>query len=86
MAIARAIAVRLVPGSGSARRGVGALADVHDWSRYREDPIGRLTSTVRWVITLTYGATTQPNAETARVGRFHCRVLWNRNADLVKLG
>jgi len=31
----------------------GALAGVHNWSRYREDPIGRLTGTVRWVVTLT---------------------------------
>lgn len=52
----------------------GALAGVHDWSRYREDPIGRLTGTVRWVITLTYGSRTQADAETARVGRFHQRV------------
>ncbi|MXS74518.1 hypothetical protein CSIV_17055 [Microbacterium sp. CSI-V] len=52
----------------------GALAGVHDWSRYREDPIGRLTGTVRWVITLTYGSQTQADAETARVGRFHQRV------------
>ncbi|WP_295788610.1 oxygenase MpaB family protein [uncultured Microbacterium sp.] len=52
----------------------GALAGVHDWSRYREDPIGRLTGTVRWVITLTYGSRTQADAETRRVGRFHQRV------------
>jgi uncharacterized protein (DUF2236 family) len=52
----------------------GALAGVHDWSRYREDPIGRLTGTVRWVITLTYGSKSQADAETARVGRFHQRV------------
>jgi len=52
----------------------GALAGVHDWSRYREDPIGRLTGTVRWVIALTYGSRAQAEAETARVGRFHQRV------------
>lgn len=52
----------------------GALAGVHDWSRYREDPIGRLTGTVRWVICLTYGSRTQAERETARVGRFHQRV------------
>lgn len=52
----------------------GALAGVHDWSRYREDPLGRLTGTVRWVVTLTYGSRTQADAETARVGRFHQRV------------
>ncbi|WP_127818106.1 oxygenase MpaB family protein [Microbacterium sp. CPCC 204701] len=52
----------------------GALAGVHDWSRYREDPIGRLTGTVRWVICLTYGSRAQAQRETARVGRFHERV------------
>ena len=52
----------------------GALAGVHDWSRYREDPIGRLTGTVRWVICLTYGSRAQAERETARVGRFHARV------------
>ena len=52
----------------------GALAGVHDWSRYREDPIGRLTGTVRWVICLTYGSRAQAERETARVGRFHQRV------------
>ena len=52
----------------------GALAGVHDWSRYHEDPIGRLTGTVRWVICLTYGSRAQAEQETARVGRFHRRV------------
>ena len=52
----------------------GALAGVHDWSRYREDPIGRLTGTVRWIICVTYGSTTQAEAETALVGRKHRRV------------
>lgn len=52
----------------------GAMAGVHDWSRYRDDPIGRLTGTVRWVICLTYGSRAQAERETARVGRFHRRV------------
>ncbi|MFL2000271.1 oxygenase MpaB family protein [Microbacterium sp. A1-JK] len=52
----------------------GALAGVHDWSRYREDPIGRLSGTVRWVICVTYGSRTQAEAETARVARLHTRV------------
>jgi uncharacterized protein (DUF2236 family) len=52
----------------------GAMAGVHDWSRYRDDPIGRLSGTVRWIVTLTYGSTTQADAELARVGRFHARV------------
>ncbi len=52
----------------------GAMAGVHDWSRYRDDPISRLTGTVRWIICLTYGSREQAAAETARVGRFHQRV------------
>ncbi len=52
----------------------GAMAGVHDFSRYREDPIGRLTGTVRWIICVTYGSTGQAEAETARVGRLHRRV------------
>ena len=52
----------------------GAMAGVHDFSRYREDPIGRLTGTVRWIICVTYGSTEQAHAETARVGRLHRRV------------
>ncbi|MDQ2697447.1 MAG: DUF2236 domain-containing protein, partial [Actinomycetota bacterium] len=52
----------------------GALAGVHDFSRYREDPIGRLTGTVRWIICVTYGSTAQAARETARVARLHERV------------
>ena len=52
----------------------GALAGVHDFSRYREDPIGRLTGTVRWIICVTYGSTEQAARETARVARLHERV------------
>lgn len=52
----------------------GAMAGVHDWSRYREDPIGRLAGTVRWIVTLTYGSTAQADGEIERVGRFHRRV------------
>lgn len=52
----------------------GAMAGVHDWSRYREDPIGRLTGTVRWIICVTYGSREQADRETGRVARFHRRV------------
>lgn len=52
----------------------GALAGVHDFSRYREDPIGRLSGTVRWIICVTYGSTEHAARETARVGRLHERV------------
>ena len=52
----------------------GAMAGVHDWSRYREDPIGRLSGTVRWIVTLTYGSTGQADRELGRVSRYHSRV------------
>lgn len=52
----------------------GAMAGVHDWSRYRTDPIGRLSGTVRWIVVLTYGSTEQADRELGRVGRFHSRV------------
>ncbi|MET0933149.1 MAG: oxygenase MpaB family protein, partial [Mycetocola sp.] len=29
----------------------GAMAGVHDWSRYREDPLGRLSGTIQWLVT-----------------------------------
>ena len=52
----------------------GAMAGVHDWSRYREDPFGRLSGTVRWIVVLTFGSTAQADGEVARVGRFHRKV------------
>lgn len=52
----------------------GAMAGVHDWSTYRDDPLGRLSRTVRWVVCVTYGSTAQAQRETARVGRLHARV------------
>ena len=32
----------------------GAMAGVHDWSRYQEDPLGRLSGTVKWVLLVTF--------------------------------
>ena len=52
----------------------GAMAGVHDHSRYASDPIGRLSGTVRWVVTTTFGATDTVSAETSRVSRLHDRV------------
>ena len=52
----------------------GAMAGVHDWSRYREDPLGRLSGTIRWVIVVTFASSASARAESARVGKFHERV------------
>ena len=35
----------------------GALAGVLDHSLFREDPLGRLAGTIRWIFTVTYGST-----------------------------
>lgn len=52
----------------------GAMAGVHDHSRYTEDPLGRLAGTVRWVVTTTFGAKNIVAEETKRVFRLHDRV------------
>lgn len=52
----------------------GAMAGVHDWSRYREDPLGRLSGTIQWLVTVTFADTTLAETESSRVGRFHDRV------------
>ena len=53
----------------------GAMAGVHDWSRYRDDPLGRLSGTIQWLVTVTFADTAVAVAESSRVGRFHDRVV-----------
>lgn len=53
----------------------GAMAGVHDWSRYREDPLGRLSGTIQWLVTVTFADQAQARRESTRVGRFHQRVV-----------
>ncbi|MGV8884957.1 MAG: oxygenase MpaB family protein [Microbacteriaceae bacterium] len=52
----------------------GAMAGVHDWSRYREDPLGRLAGTVRWVMTTTFDDRAGAEAGSAFVRSLHTRV------------
>lgn len=52
----------------------GAMAGVHDWSRYSEDPLGRLDGTVRWVATTTFGDRQGATAASAFVSHLHERV------------
>jgi uncharacterized protein (DUF2236 family) len=52
----------------------GAMAGVHDWSRYREDPLGRLAGTVRWVLTTTFDDRDGADAASAFVRGMHTRV------------
>ena len=52
----------------------GAMAGVHDWSRYREDPLARLDGTVRWVAMTTFGDRRSATAASAFVSRLHDHV------------
>ena len=52
----------------------GAMAGVHDWSVYREDPLGRLARTVRWLVTVTFSDTEAARRECGRIDRLHERV------------
>ena len=53
----------------------GAMAGVHDWSRYQEDPLGRLSGTIQWLMTVTFASTEHAQLESARVGKYHSRVV-----------
>ncbi len=52
----------------------GAMAGVHAHSSFREDPLGRLANTIRWIFTVTYGSkgTAQENSDFIK--RLHQRV------------
>ncbi len=52
----------------------GAMAGVHDWSRYREDPLGRLSGTVQWVLTTSFASRAGADASSAMVRKMHTRV------------
>nr|WP_246018042.1 oxygenase MpaB family protein [Amnibacterium kyonggiense] len=52
----------------------GAMAGVHDHSRYREDPLGRLHGTIRWITTVSYGSRAQAEGASRWVRAIHERV------------
>ena len=52
----------------------GAMAGVHDWSRYREDPLGRLAGTVRWVLVTSFADRAGADDASAYVRSLHTRV------------
>jgi uncharacterized protein (DUF2236 family) len=49
----------------------GALAGVQEHSNFREDPLGRLANTIRWIFTVTYGSTEAAENASRRVRRLH---------------
>jgi len=52
----------------------GALAGVRNHSRYQDDALGRLASTTRWLVTLTFGDRAAIERESARVRAMHGKV------------
>ncbi|RFA08756.1 hypothetical protein B7R54_05585 [Subtercola boreus] len=52
----------------------GAMAGVHDWSRYKEDPLGRLAGTIRWIFTVSYADTATAVGTTNWVLKLHEKV------------
>ncbi|MEY5145867.1 MAG: hypothetical protein RL224_181, partial [Actinomycetota bacterium] len=52
----------------------GALGGVAQHSRYEEDPLGRLSGTIRWLTVTTFGSLVAVENEAARVNRMHERV------------
>jgi len=53
----------------------GALAGVHDHSRFREDPLGRLAGTIRWIYTVSYGSRDAATHASRWVLRLHEKVV-----------
>lgn len=52
----------------------GSLAGVRSHSRYKDDPLGRLSGTIRWLTVTTYGSYEAIAGEANRVNRMHDRV------------
>ncbi|WP_028281300.1 oxygenase MpaB family protein [Arthrobacter sp. H5] len=52
----------------------GAMAGVYHHSNFREDPLGRLANTIRWIFTVTYGSTDAARSASAWVLRLHEKV------------
>lgn len=55
----------------------GALGGVMQHSRYEEDPLGRLSGTIRWLTVTTFGSLEAVNQEASRVNRMHDKVSGN---------
>lgn len=55
----------------------GALGGVTQHSRYEEDPLGRLSGTIRWLTVTTFGSLEAVNQEANRVNRMHDKVSGN---------
>lgn len=55
----------------------GSLTGVRQHSRYKDDPLGRLAGTIRWLTITTFGPINANQKEANRVNRLHTRVQGN---------
>lgn len=53
----------------------GSLGGVSQHSRYEEDPLGRLSGTIRWLTVTTFGSLEAIQGEANRVNRMHDKVV-----------
>ena len=53
----------------------GSLGGVSQHSRYEQDPIGRLSGTIRWLTVTTFGSLEAIQGEAGRVNRLHDKVV-----------
>ncbi|WP_200390680.1 oxygenase MpaB family protein [Roseibacillus ishigakijimensis] len=52
----------------------GSLTGVREHSRYKEEPLGRLSGTIRWLTMTTFASTAAVSGEADRVNTMHRRV------------
>lgn len=52
----------------------GSLTGVRSHSRYKSDPLGRLSGTIRWLTVTTFASTASVSLEANRVNRMHAAV------------
>jgi uncharacterized protein (DUF2236 family) len=52
----------------------GSLTGVRNHSRYKNDPLGRLSGTIRWLTVTTFASTRNVGVEADRVNRMHSHV------------
>lgn len=52
----------------------GSLTGVRSHSRYKNDPLGRLSGTIRWLTVTTFASTASVSTEAGRVNRMHDHV------------
>lgn len=59
----------------------GSLRGVAQHSRYKEEPLGRLAGTIRWLTVTTFGSHTAVSGEAGRVNGMHERVKGKYNTN-----